>query len=139
VIAAGIRGDGRGTSGAAGFWDWRNRMVYQLPPATTRLGQILRKLNAEPIDHGWYQLTDKQAKQLNNGLLPRPGYEALVAVDGVHFWLSRTRHNGQMVWSVRATKWMLKNGVAVLCDAGSEAYDQLMQEWRRNDRGMVVL
>ena len=67
------------------------------------------------IDNGFYQISEKDARKLCDGTLPRVGYEKLIAVDDHHFWVARTRHNERMVWSIRDSGgWYFVNGIATL-------------------------
>lgn len=66
------------------------------------------------IDNGFWQISERQARALNNGKLPAHGREALIACEGQHYWLARTMHMSKQVWSIRETKWSLVNGQAVL-------------------------
>ncbi len=97
----------------------------------TLIGLALDDLDGEYIDPGWYVITERRAKKLNKGRLPRPGYEACVQHLGVWFWLARTRHHGEIVWSVRDSRgWhVVDNGTALLSTPGTEAaariYDRI--------------
>ena len=67
------------------------------------------------IDHGFYQISARDAKRLCDGILPREGYEKLVVVHGAHYWVTRTLHHGTMVWSIRCSNgWRLIDGIATL-------------------------
>lgn len=68
-----------------------------------------------PLSHGFHEISEADAKKLNNGRLPRQGFEALVLHEGKHWWLARTIEGGKVVWSIRdAGRWRLVDGQAVL-------------------------
>lgn len=71
-------------------------------------------MKMEPIDHGFMEISEADAKKLAGGKLPAHGRERLVVHEGQHYWLARTDNWGKLVWSVRKTNWRLVNGVAVL-------------------------
>lgn len=52
------------------------------------------------ISHGFYQITEADAKRLA-GKLPRSGYEVRVEHEGKLWWLARTPLGGRWVWSIR--------------------------------------
>lgn len=96
----------------------------------TLIGKALDSLQAVYIDTGFYAITEATAKRINNGKLPRPGYEACVEVLGVWLWLARTPCGGKILWAVRDAKgWHVVNGTTRLDDAGQAAakriYDKL--------------
>jgi hypothetical protein len=67
------------------------------------------------LDNGHYIISEKDAKKLNNGSLPRQGFESLVAHDGKHWWLARAWDQGRCLWTIRdAGRWRLVDGQAVL-------------------------
>lgn len=63
------------------------------------------------LSHGFHAISNKDAGKLVGGHkhLPRDGYEKLIAYDGKHWWLARTRDGWRGVtWSVRvAHGWKL--------------------------------
>ena len=68
-----------------------------------------------PLSHGFHIISEADARKLNNGHLPRQGYEALVAHNGKHWWLARQWDQGRCVWTIRdAGRWRLVDGQAVL-------------------------
>lgn len=52
------------------------------------------------LDHGFYWISEALARELA-GELPKPGWEKCVVWRGEHWWLARTPHQGQRVWSIR--------------------------------------
>jgi hypothetical protein len=71
------------------------------------------KIKTTVIDNGFLRISTEDARKLA-GVLPRPGREALVVYKNQHYWLARTRVNGEQVWSIRETSWVLDKGQAVL-------------------------
>lgn len=66
-------------------------------------------------DNNELKIKAEDAKRLNNGHLPRPGFEALVALDGQHWWLTQRYQHAKTVYTIRdAGRWRLENGRAVL-------------------------
>jgi len=58
------------------------------------------------ISHGFYQITAADAKKACGGKLPAPGNnEKLCVIDDQGYFVARTPHNGEQVWSIRKTKW----------------------------------
>lgn len=73
------------------------------------------------LSNGFFAIDEEDARRLNNGKLPRPGHEALVAYDSEHWWLARTVDQGKQVWSIRVARhWRLKDGVAVYRGVGED-------------------
>ena len=71
----------------------------------------------EYLDNGHYKIKTEDAKRLNNGRLPRPGFEALVKHGGKHWWLSMSRDYAlRPCYTIRdAGRWYLDDkGNAVL-------------------------
>lgn len=67
------------------------------------------------LDHGHHIVSAADARRLCGvGSLPAHGRERLVEYEGRHYWLSRTPHEGGLVWCVRPTDWRLVDGRAVL-------------------------
>jgi len=72
-------------------------------------------MTKQAIDNGFLLISAADAKKLTiDGTLPGPGRERLIEHEGQHYWLARTRHNSKMRWSIRATRWRLVGGQAVL-------------------------
>lgn len=63
--------------------------------------KILKDLDATPIDHEFYRISQSTAMELCSGSLPRYGYERNIIYDNVHWWIARTRVEGREVWSIR--------------------------------------
>ena len=77
------------------------------------------------ISHGFYEINRNLASKLSSGPLPQPGFEKLVGAPAGFktkngfVWLTLTRHNEKLVWSIRdAGNWKLENNVAVLSAGG---------------------
>ena len=67
------------------------------------------------LSHGFYAISEPQARKLCGGSLPEFGRERLVEYRGDHFWVSRTPTNNAKgwVWSIRKTDlWVLIGGRA---------------------------
>lgn len=59
-------------------------------------------------------VTERKAKEIGGGRLPRWGYEQLVLHEGNHYWMKRTIDNRKVVWWLRPTAYRLVNGMAIL-------------------------
>jgi hypothetical protein len=80
----------------------------------------------------WWLITEQTAKRLSSKL-PRPGYEKLVAIEDVHFWLARTPHQQQLRWSLRWGRgWRNVGSVSRLgqstFDAENQALDRVAEK-----------
>lgn len=55
------------------------------------------------LDSGYWVISAKRAGMLTKGVggVPRPGYEKRVVIDGDAFWITRTVHQGKVLWSIR--------------------------------------
>ncbi len=70
---------------------------------------------AKHLDHGFWVIPTMVASKLCAGVLPRLGHEKLVLHEGRHYWIARTVHLGESVWTMRDSGgWVLENGIAVL-------------------------
>lgn len=70
----------------------------------------MARLKMTHIDNGFYSISEKNAKKLAGGKLPRPGYEKQVVHEGKKWWLARTFiYEGEefvrkQVWSIRSAE-----------------------------------
>lgn len=71
-------------------------------------------MQMEHLDNGFYKISTADAKKLADGVLPRYGYEKLVEHDGSNWFLARTLHNNESVWSIRKTDWRKEGNHLVL-------------------------
>lgn len=62
-------------------------------------------MKMEHIGEGFYVISSADAKKLAGGVFPKDGREKLVEHDGFNWWLARTTHQSQSVWSIRKTAW----------------------------------
>lgn len=77
-------------------WDWDSA-------AHQRAHAICKRLSLFYLDHGYYVITANRAGRLCKAFngLPRHGYERRIGIDGLDFWIARTRHQNETVWTVR--------------------------------------
>lgn len=92
---------------------WLTGVLAQLTTPDRRLGVSApwlgraEKIRApHPFKHGWFCVSAREAAALtrlpfNGGKLPGPGRELSISIGAERFWLSRTPHKGEMVWSIR--------------------------------------